>query len=421
VTVSARTRSDALHARATRRIPGGVDSNVRLEAPPIYFARGEGAWLYDVDGNDYVDYLLGQGPAFLGHAPARVLAAVEEACRRGMVYGAQHPLEVEAADRLCEQLGWPEMVRFGSTGTEMVQAALRLARAATGRPRFVRFEGHYHGWLDNVLLAPTPGETLPGSAGQLPQALGDSIVLPWNDADALADALERDGEQVCAVLMEPVMLNAGAIAPRPRYLERAAELCREHGALLVFDEVITGFRLGPAGAAGMFGVWPDLAVYGKAMAAGWPVAALAGRSDCMERLGTGDVNHAGTFNGNVMAAAATLATLETLSEDPPYERLQLVGSALMDGLRELAAEASVPLRVQGYPVAFHVSFGDDGDVFDLRSLQRLDAGRYRRLAGRLVDAGVWVAARGIWYLSAAHGGRELEVTLERAAGALTNA
>lgn len=420
--IEGRTHSAALHARAVRRIPGGVNSNVRLDAPPIFFARGEGAWLYDVDGNDYVDYLLGQGPAFLGHAPARVLAAVEEACRQGMVYGAQHPLELDGAECLCEQLGWPEMVRMGSTGTEMVQAALRLARAATGRRRFVRFEGHYHGWLDNVLLAPRTGESVPASAGQPAEALADSILLPWNDAGAVAETLEREGEDVCAVLMEPVMLNAGAIAPRPGYLERVAELCRRHGAMLIFDEVITGFRLGPAGAAGLFGVTPDLAVYGKAMAGGWPVAALAGRAELMERFGTRDVNHSGTFNANVMAAAATLATLETLRDDPPYRRIEWLGNELMDGLRALAADASLPLRVQGFPAAFHVSFGEAGDeVVDLRSLQRLDAERYRGLAQRLVAAGVWVATRGIWYVSAAHGERELEVTLERAATALAEA
>jgi glutamate-1-semialdehyde 2,1-aminomutase len=421
MTVAARDRSAAFHARAARRLPGGVDSNIRLDAPRIFFERGEGAWLFDVDGNDYVDYLLGQGPAFLGHAPTRIVLAVEEACRRGMVFGAQHPLELQAADRFCEQLGWPEMVRFGSTGTEMVQAAIRLARAATRRRRFVRFEGHYHGWLDNVLLAPEPGRALPASEGQPPEALADSIVLPWNDGDAVADALDRHGEDVCAVLMEAVMLNAGAIAPREGYLERVAELCRRHGVLLVFDEVITGFRLAPAGAVGLYGVVPDLAVYGKAMAAGWPVAALAGRSDLMERFGTRHVNHSGTFNGNVMAAAATLATLDSLRDDPPYDRIRSVGSALIDGLRALGAEASVPLHVQGFPAAFHASFGDRGDVVDFLSLQRLDAERYRKLAERLVDAGVWVAARGIWYVSAAHGARELDVTLERAASAFADA
>jgi glutamate-1-semialdehyde 2,1-aminomutase len=406
-----------LRERAAHRLPGGVNSNVRLDAPRIFFARGQGAWLWDVDGRDYVDYLLGQGPAFLGHAPEPVQRAVAQACANGTVYGAQHPLEVEAAERLCEVLRWPEMVRFGMTGTEMVQAAIRLARAGTGRRRVVRFEGHYHGWLDNVLVAPEPGSAKPASAGQLPEALSASIVLPWNDLGVLADVLDRDGEDVCAVLMEPAMLNAGSIAPRPGYLEGVRHLCSSRGILLVFDEVITGFRLALGGAAERFGVIPDLAVYGKAMAGGWPVAAVAGPAELMERFGSGEVNHSGTFNGNVMAAAATIATLDLLRSERPHERIEQVGARLMDELRALAEEASVPLRVRGFPLAFHASFGD-GEVHDFRGVQALDAPRYKRLAARLVDAGVWVAARGIWYVSAAHGDGEVDVTLERVERAL---
>jgi glutamate-1-semialdehyde 2,1-aminomutase len=409
-----------LRERAARRIPGGVNSNVRLDAPRIFFARGRGAWLWDVDGRDYVDYLLGQGPAFLGHAPEPVLHAVADACRNGNVYGAQHPLEVVAAERLCEVLAWPEMVRFGMTGTEMVQAAIRLARAATGRRRFVRFEGHYHGWLDNVLVAPEPGRAAPASAGQPAEALEDSIVLPWNDLAALAELVGSEGEDICAVLMEPVMLNAGSIHPLPGYLDGVRRLCSSHGILLVFDEVITGFRVALGGAAARFGTTPDLAVYGKAMAGGWPVAALAGRASLMELFGSGGVNHAGTFNANVMGVAATLATLDVLESDPPYDRIERIGSQVMDALRELAAAASVPLQVRGLPVAFHASFGD-GEVRDFRDLQRLDAQRYRRFAARLVEEGVWVAGRGIWYVSAAHGEREVEVTLERARAALAGA
>jgi glutamate-1-semialdehyde 2,1-aminomutase len=406
-----------LRERAARRLPGGVNSNVRLEAPRIFFARGQGAWLWDVDGRDYVDYLLGQGPAFLGHAPGPVQRAVAEACANGTVYGAQHALEVEAAERLCEALEWPEMVRFGMTGTEAVQAAIRLARAATDRPRIVRFEGHYHGWLDNVLVAPESGAAKPASAGQLRAALTDSIVLPWNDLDVLIDALDREGDAVGAVLMEPAMLNTGSIAPRPGYLEGVRELCSSRGIVLVFDEVITGFRLALGGAAERFGVVPDLAVYGKAMAGGWPAAAVAGSAELMERFGSGEVNHSGTFNGNVMAAAATIATLDLLRSERPHARIEQLGARLMVELRTLADEASVELRLRGFPVAFHASFGD-GDVYDLRGVQALDAAGYKRLAGRLVDAGVWVAARGIWYVSAAHGERELDVTLERAERAL---
>jgi glutamate-1-semialdehyde 2,1-aminomutase len=414
VTVSS-TSAD-IRKRAMRRLPGGVNSNVRLDAPGTFFARGEGAWLWDVDGRDYVDYLLGQGPAFLGHAPEPVHRAVAEACANGIVYGAQHPLEVEAAERLCEVLVWPEMVRFGMTGTESVQAAIRLARAVTGRTRVVRFEGHYHGWLDNVLVAPEPGEAKPASAGQPVTALADSIVLPWNDLEVLIDALEREGDDVGVVLMEPAMLNAGSIAPRPGYLEGVREVCSSRGIVLVFDEVITGFRLALGGAAERYGVIPDLAVYGKAMAAGWPVAAIAGPAQLMERFGSGEVNHSGTFNGNVMAAAATIATIEVLRSDRLHERIEQLGARLMDELRTLAEDASVPLRLRGFPVAFHASFGD-GEVYDFRDVQALDTARYKVLAARLVDAGLWLAARGIWYVSAAHGERELEVTLERAARA----
>ncbi|MCP9485296.1 MAG: aminotransferase class III-fold pyridoxal phosphate-dependent enzyme [Gaiellaceae bacterium MAG52_C11] len=419
--IPGREKSARLNARAVRRIPGGVNSNVRLDAPRVFFERGQGAWLWDVDGNDYVDYLLGQGPAFLGHAPEPVLQAVEAASRKGMVYGAQHPLEVEAAERLCELLGWAEMVRLGSTGTEMVQAALRLARAATGREQFVRFEGHYHGWLDNVLIAPQPGPAAPASAGQLPEALADSIVLPWNDLDLVAETLEQRGDEICAVLMEPAMLNAGAVAPDPGYLGGVREVCRRTGVLLIFDEVITGFRLAAGGAAERFGVAPDLAVYGKAMAGGWPVAALAGPAALMERFGSKEVTHAGTLNANVMASAATVATLELLLTDPPYARIEEIGAKLMAELGELAASASLPLRIQGFPAAFHASFGEPGDARTYRDLQALDAARYARLAQRLFEEGVWVAARGIWYVSAAHGERELEITLERAAAALEGA
>jgi glutamate-1-semialdehyde 2,1-aminomutase len=419
--VSVVVGSTQLRERAERRIPGGVNSNVRLDAPRIFFARGQGARLWDVDGRDYVDYLLGQGPAFLGHAPEPVLRAVAEACRNGNVFGAQHPLEVTAAERLCDLLAWPEMVRFGMTGTEMVQAAIRLARAATGRRRIVRFEGHYHGWLDNVLVAPEPGGAAPASAGQPAEALADSIVLPWNDLAALTELIEREGGDVCAVLMEPMMLNAGSIQPLPGYLEGVRRLCSRHGIPLVFDEVITGFRLALGGAAARFGTTPDLAVYGKAMAGGWPVAALAGRASLMELFGSGGVTHAGTFNANVMGVAATVATLEVLESEPPYDRIERIGSQLMDALRELAADASVPLRVRGLPVAFHASFGDDGDVRDFRDLERLDASRYQRFAARLVEEGVWVAGRGIWYVSAAHGEGEVEVTVERARAALAGA
>ncbi|HSI92482.1 MAG TPA: aspartate aminotransferase family protein [Jiangellaceae bacterium] len=408
-----RNRSVELFERARRTIPGGVHSNIRLDGPPMFFTRGEGAWLWDADGNDYVDYLLGQGPAFLGHAPAAVTAAVERACRNGMVFGAQHPLEIEASELICDLVGWAELVRFGTSGTEVVQAALRAARAATGRRLFVRFEGHYHGWLDNVLVSVTEDGARPASAGQPGTALEESITLPWNDLGALAAAFDDHGSDIAAVLMEPMMVNAGAIEPLPGYLEGVRKLCDRHQAVLIFDEVITGFRLGPGGASERFGVAPDLAVYGKALAGSWPVGALVGRRELMQPFGTGEVNHSGTFNANVMAMAAVTATLTRLRDHPPYAEISRVGGRLMKELGELG------LRVQGLPMAFHVTFAEeDVEVTDYRSLLRCDSDRYRRLARRLVDEGVWVAARGVWYVSAAHGDREVEVTVERASAAM---
>jgi glutamate-1-semialdehyde 2,1-aminomutase len=246
--------------------------------------------------------------------------------------------------------------------------------------------------------------------------LADAHVLPWNDLEAVRRVLETEGDHIAAVLMEPMMMNAGAIAPRPGYLEGVRDICRNHGVILVYDEVITGFRLGLGGAAARFGVIPDLAVYGKAMGSGWPVAALAGAGELMELLG-GEVNHSGTFNANVMAMAATGATLRLLREAPPYDRIAQVGERLMNGLAE-AARGKAPLRIQGLPVAFHASFGDDVEVWDYRGVAALDGEGYRKLVACLIEEGVWVAGRGIWYLSAAHGDREVEATLDRAEAAL---
>ncbi|WP_129670116.1 aspartate aminotransferase family protein [Phytoactinopolyspora endophytica] len=411
--------SDELHHRARRHAPGGVHSNVRLAGPKVFIDYAKGAWLYSVDGQSYVDYLIGQGPNFLGHAPDYVLDAVDQASRRGLLYGGQHELEVQASELLCETLGWPEMVRFGVSGTESVQAALRVARAATGRTKVIRFEGHYHGWLDNVLTAPHDGAWGTASAGQLESHLDDFIVLPWNDEDMVASVFEHRGDTIAAVVMEPIMINTGVIEPNPGYLQSVRELCTSHGAVLIFDEVISGFRLGLGGAAERYGVTPDLATYGKAMAGGWPVSALAGRADMMERIGTGEVNHAGTFNGSVMAMAATAATLKQLRQRPPYADIDSHGTSLMDGLRKLGEAHGVPLRVEGLPAAFHMSFGD-ADVTDFRSLQRLDLSRYAEFAEELVRHGIWVAPRGIWYVSASHGSVELDAALTRFEKTLTD-
>jgi len=334
------------------------------------------------------------------------------------VYGGQHQLEVEASEAICDALQWADMVRFGLSGTEMVQAAFRAARAATGRTKIIRFEGHYHGWLDNVLIAHLNGEWGAGSEGQLSSHLDDMILLPWNDANAVEQTLNASGHEIAAVIMEPMMINAGAILPRPGYLHQVRRLCDKHGVVLIFDEVLTGFRLALGGAAERFGVSPDLATYGKALASGWPVSALAGTRELMNPLGTGEVNHAGTFNSSVMAMAATNATLRRLRLDPPYEAITEYGMALMEGFEKIGSNHDEQVHVQGLPMAFHVSFGTD-DATDFRTLNRLDGSRYEKFTPSLVDHGLWVASRGIWYVFAAHGARELQTTLERFEEALT--
>ncbi|WP_052669702.1 aspartate aminotransferase family protein [Nitriliruptor alkaliphilus] len=416
MTSQRRDGSDRLSRRARQLTPGGVHSNVRLTGPSVFFERGVGAWLYDVDGNDYVDYLLGQGPNFLGHAPAAVNETVAREMERGSVFGAQHVLENEAGELFLDTLGWADKVRFGVTGTESDQAALRLARAATGRTKFVRFEGTYHGWLDNVLATTVDGVTSTASEGQLPHHLDDTCFVPYNDADQLEATLE-DRDDIAAVILEPVMCNSGVIPPRPGYLATVRELCDRHGVVLIFDEVITGFRLAPGGAAERFGVTPDLAVYGKAVAGGWPVSALAGKAELMDLLGE-RVVHAGTFNASVPACAAVIATLTALRTDPPYDRVEAHGNALMDRIGELGARHGLALRVQGLPAAFHVSFGPPEPIHDHAGLATLDLARYARLAHTLVDHGLWVAARGIWYVSAAHGDHELSVATARLDAAL---
>ncbi len=405
-----------LQQRAMRALAGGVSSNTRLLNPHLIVDRAAGCRLWAADGTEYLDYLLGQGPNVLGYAPPRVLEKVLAAQRDGVIYAATHRREIEAAERVLAVLGWAETMRFGSSSTEMVQAALRMARAATGRSLVVRFHGHYHGWLDNIYARNDGTVAAPASQGQPAGALADVLVLEWNDIVAFEQLMDTQGSDVAAVIMEPIMLNAGVLAPEPGYLEAVRQICTQRGAVLIFDETISGFRVALGGAAERFGVHPDLAVYGKAMAAGWPCAAIAGRRDLFAGVASGTVTHAGTFNGNTIATAAVLASLDELDSGEVYEQIGKVGTALIQSIRDCAEASGLALHIQGLPMAFHASFAPPGQgpVTRYRDLARSDPERYARLADALIGQRVWVARRGIWYVSAAHTEADVAETLDRA-------
>lgn len=426
-------RSQELFELAKETLSGGVSSNVRILAQPhpLFFDHAAGALIYDVDGNEYIDYVLSQGPMILGHSHPAVLDAVNAAMHKGQLYAGQHMLEIELAQKMVEVVPSAELCRFGLSGSEMVQAAMRLARAVTGRNLILRFEGHYHGWFDNVLISVAPPldkagpreqpNVVPGTVGQTESALSDFVVLPFNDLALVEDLFARQGDQIAAIMLEPMMCNTGAIPPEPGYLEGLRRLCDEYGALLYFDETITGFRLSLGGAQEHFGVTPDLSSFAKAMAGGFANAALVGKREYMIRFAQ-DVNHSGTFNSNVISMAASVAALAELERDngAVYRHIDKLGTALMDGLREIGQRHGVPLHVQGKSCAFHVSFTEDPPLRDYRDYAtKTDKERYNAFTVAMLDGGVRLIGRGIWYVSAAHTQDHVTKTLEVAERAVS--
>ena len=409
-------------------LAGGVSSNFRLGMlpTPLVFTHGEGPYLFDADGNRLIDYYLGMGPMILGHTPAALRRAVMAQMERGILFAGQTEVEFEAARLLCEIVPCAERVRFCSSGTEAVQGAMRLARAATGRPVILKFEGHYHGWLDNVLWSNAPGlqaaghrdapRPVPGSRGQDEAAGTHVAVLPWNDL-ALLQARLAQGD-VAGVLMEPAMCNAGAIAPLPGYLEGAKAACAAASTLLIFDETITGFRLAPGGAQERFGVTPDIATFAKAIANGFPVAAITGRAALMDLFATGGVVHGGTYNSQPVAMAATVATLEAVRAPGFHAGIEQQGERLMAGLRDAFAAAGVPASVVGFGSIVHVAFGLDRPAAEWRDLLRMDRPRYVLFAAAMLRRGVRVLERGAWFLSSEHDAAVIDRTIEAAGAAI---
>jgi glutamate-1-semialdehyde 2,1-aminomutase len=413
-------------AHNSQWIAGGVNSNFRLNiAPtPLVFERAEGPYLYDVDGNRLIDYYLGMGPMILGHSPETVRAAVRDQIDKGILFAGQTDLEAEAARLVCSLVPCAERVRFGSSGSEVVQGALRLARAATGRRIILKFEGHYHGWFDNILWSTAPGLNaagpaeapvpVAGSAGQDPAAADGIEIMAWNDLERLEQRLARG--DVAGVIMEPAMCNAGAIHPSPGYLEGVRAACTRTGTILIFDEVITGFRLSAGGAQALFGVTPDLATFGKAIANGFPVAALAGRADLLDLFVSGGVVHGGTYNGQCLSMAATVATLRELTP-ALYDTIDRRGRRLMEGIRSALEDAGIKASVTGFPGIFHVGFGLAAPAHDYRDLTRIDRPAYVAFTTALLQRGVRALERGAWFLSNVHDEKVIDTTLAAVADA----
>ena len=421
-------KSRELYERAKESMAGGIGgSSTRLaDYPhPLFFERGKGSKLCDVDGNEYIDYALGRGPVIFGHAPDFLLENVARRLEMGQVFGAQHELEIKVSEMLQSIVPCAELVRYASSGTEAVQVALRVARAYTGRSRFVKFEGMFHGWADSVayrhaeapLRASGPYEApvpVPESAGVAPSTAEDIIVVPFNDIEVLRKALDNNHNEVAAIIVEP---GHYCVMPEAGYIQGVRRLCDERGVVLIFDEVITGFRVALGGAQEVMGVTPDLATFAKAVAGGFPLSVIAGKREMMALMEDGTVMHGGTVNSNIMSMAAAEASLEKLMEDDGavYRQLTASGTALRDGLRELAQKHEMDVLLQGPGPLFFMGFTDAPEVRDWRSNQEyVDAEKGERFWTGMMERGVRKMPGTDWYLSTAHTEEDIEQTLRAA-------
>ncbi len=407
--------SSMLLDRAKKVLAGGVSSEFRKYNHPhaIFYTHGKGSRIYDVDGNEYVDFTLSQGPLILGHSHPHVLNAVAAYSESGQLYAGQHIREVELAEKMNRLIPSAELMRFCLDGSEAVQTAFRVARAKTGRKKFLRFEGHYHGWLDNVAYGiSTPNvdalgdrETpvaFPWTAGLPDSSAADFMMLPWNDIELVERLVKERHGEIAAIITEPVMCNNGCIQPKDGYLQGLRDVCDRYGITLIFDEVITGFRMGLGGAQSYYGITPDLSIFAKAMGSGYPISAIVGKIEWMELIAQGKVIHAGTMNSSNPTVAAALATIEVLEKENPYERMFQLGKKLMHGLETAATETGQDMTVHGLGPMFVTNFGAPQPISDYRDTLLSDKAKLGRFVAGLHDAGVRVIGRGLWYISAAH-------------------
>ncbi|MBO8142142.1 MAG: glutamate-1-semialdehyde 2,1-aminomutase [Firmicutes bacterium] len=411
-------------------MPGGVNSPVRafraVGGTPLFIERGDGALIWDLDGRSYIDYVGSWGPLILGHAHPKVVEAVRRAAALGTSFGAPNRWELRLAELIVEAVPSVERVRLVNSGTEATMSALRLARAFTGRNRIVKFAGCYHGHVDGLLVQAGSGATtlgVPDSPGVTPAVAAETIIAPYNDLAAVERLFDQHGDEIAAVIVEPVAGNMGLIPPRPGFLAGLRELSARHGTLLIFDEVITGFRVARGGAQALYGVQPDLTCLGKVIGGGLPIGAYGGRADIMELVApAGPVYQAGTLSGNPLAAAAGAATLEVLTEEGVYERLEESGRTLAEGLAQQAREAGVPLRVTRVGSCLGLFFTGE-EVTDYDSARRADGRLYAAFFHGMLARGVYLppAQFETAFVSLAHGPEQLERTVAAAGEAFREA
>lgn len=416
--------SRELLRRASESLACGVSSPFRAKAPvPLYFRDARGARLWDVDGNEYIDYALAWGPLILGHCHPAMVEAMTRQAQRPHLYGAQHDLEYAVSEAVQKYVPCAQRVAFCSSGSEAVQLAFRLARAHTGRNTVLKFEGHYHGWLDSVLVSyhselglmgsPESPNAVLSSRGQVANTVDNLRVAPWNNAELLERVFEQHGSEIAAVITEPVLCNSGCIPPEAGYLDLLRRLCTRHGALLIFDEVITGFRIALGGAQQHFGIMPDIATFGKALAGGLPLSAIAGRRDVFDLL-SGPVAYGGTFNGNPVSLAGAQAALGALAADnaAALDRARRSGEELMAAIAGKARQYEIPLVITGFGAAFSLHFRTAPAPRDYRDGLADDAATLRRFLLQALDEGLYLLPDGRFYVSAVHTEADIRETAD---------
>ena len=416
--------SKELISRARLYIPGGVNSPVRafngVGGDPVFFERAEGACMYDVDGRSYIDYVGSWGPMITGHAHPEIVSAVKKAATRGLSFGAPCPAEVEMAERLCAIVPGMDMVRMVNSGTEATMSAIRVARAATGRDLVIKFEGCYHGHADSFLVKAGSGALtlgVPTSPGVPPAVADLTVTLPYNDLEAVTQCLAERGQDVAAIIVEPVAGNMNCSPPVPGYLEGLRSACDEHGCLLIFDEVMTGFRVALQGAQGLFGVTPDLSTFGKVIGGGMPVGAFGGKSEYMEQVApSGPVYQAGTLSGNPVAMAAGLANLDLITREGFFEDLEIKTMRLVDGIQMAADQAGVPFRTTRVGGMFGLFFTDAEQVINFAEAGQCNVDAFKTFYHAMLDRGVYLAPSAFeaGFVSSAHTEEHIAATITAA-------